>query len=76
MTFDEILIEEPRLVPILKNCYDASHLPSESLRDKMWYKIFKPQMYDLVGNNSDNPKLATSEVYDLVYQTMIKLLRV
>jgi hypothetical protein len=76
MTLDEILIEEPRLTTILKNCYDASHLPSDNLREKMWYRIFKPQMSSLVGNSADNPKLATPEVYDLVYQTMIKLLRV
>jgi hypothetical protein len=76
MTFDEILIEEPRLAAILKNCFDASHLPSDNLREKMWYKIFKKQMSELVGNYADNPKLATPEVYDLVYQTMIKLLRV
>jgi len=75
MKFDEILIEEPRLIWLMFEADKNKHL-SEWGRERYWNCNLKPRMVQLVGFHSDNEELSTSEVYDTVYRFFIDFMRI
>jgi len=73
MKFEEILLEEPDLIPMIYEGHSLRHCPW-SVKNQYWYKILKPKIVKLVGFSADDQSLATTEAYELVYQFFIKLM--
>ena len=75
MTFQEILLAEPRLIDLMNDGYKfASIEPVEWKRSLYWYKMLKPRFIELVGFQARNRKLKDCETYDLVYRFFIDLM--
>ena len=77
LTFEEILLEEPRLLDLMNDGYKFSlTMNDSSKKTNYWYKILKPKILMLVGFNSNNSLLSSCEVYDKIYQFFIKLMSI
>jgi len=77
LTFEEILLEEPRLLDLMNDGYKFSvAINNSSKKNHYWYTVLKPQMLMLVGFDSKNPSLSSCEVYDKIYQFFIKLMSI
>lgn len=76
MTFDEIIIHEPRLITLLSDCYYASYIPNESFRSEIFDKLILPKVKKLVGWYCDDDALKETETYDIVYQTLMRVMGV
>jgi len=75
MEFDEILIEEPRLIGLICDAYHNRHLSTKG-RNNYWYKNIKPEFVKLVGFYAENGKLCTTDVYNTVYRFFINFMRI
>jgi len=75
MKFEEILLKEPRLIPIISDCHTVKSAGTV-YKNRLWYKEFKPQMSRLVGFHCENSELSSTEIYDTVYQFLITLLEI
>ena len=73
MQLEEILLYESRLIPIINDAYHLAIMPTD-IKNRYWYKILKPQMVKLVGFESDDDSLKSTEVYDMIYQFLIRLM--
>ena len=75
-SFEEIAAIEPRLKDLGEDITQRmKELPNKSaVRDRVWYKVFKPRFIELVGFMAEKPELRTCEAYDTVYQKFIELI--
>jgi hypothetical protein len=73
MTLKEIYEIEPALNELEREVRD-SRGKRRSHRTGLWYQRFKPQLCKLVGFCAQDPRLATCEAYDAVYDHLISLL--
>ena len=78
LTFDEILLKEPRLIGVINQAYEFKKNPGkgEVERNRFWYKVLKPQMIQLIGFGSKNDELKSTEAYEAVYRFFIELLKI
>lgn len=75
MTFEEILQKEPRLIPIKDEAIRIGKTKLDRYqKDKLWYHGLKHQMMKYVGFGADNPELTSTDSYDTVYMSLIKLM--
>ena len=75
MTWKEIITIEPKveILRIRANKYRnacGKHISAQRKSSK-FYSIFKPEIERLVGWDSGNPILASCDVYDTVYHTIL-----
>jgi len=73
MTLQEIY-EIERALKELEQEVRESKGKRRSLRDRLWYQRFKPQLSKLVGFGAKDPRLASCEAYDAVCDHLIDLL--
>lgn len=75
-TWDAIVAREPRLNSLAISAIRLGHRDRETY--VTWYREIKPQIERLVGHHADDqpPPLQTSQVYDVVYQHLLKLYEV
>jgi len=78
LTFDEILLKEPRLISVINQAFEFNEDMGKGKveRNRFWYKKLKPQMIQLIGFGSKNNELKATETYELVYRFFIKLLKI
>lgn len=78
LTFDEILLKEPRLIGVINQAYEFKEDlgKGEVARNKFWYKVLKPQMIQFIGFGSKNKELQSTDTYELVYRFFIELLKI
>lgn len=77
MTFQEILLAEPRLIDLMYDVKDYMEINKEADWNKRtydWGHGFKPRMVRLVGFEAENIKLADCEPYDITYRFFIDLM--
>jgi hypothetical protein len=78
MNLQDIIVKEPRLIQLIDACHHLSVIPDSEywLKNEIWYKIVKPRMSKLVGWNCDDDEFKESEIYDMVYTTLTKIMGV
>lgn len=73
MEFSELAKLEPRLLPLLEDATEHHKiLKSYWQRNRYWYHVLKPQMFDLVGFGSNHldARLHTTMAYDTCYNEL------
>lgn len=79
MTWKDIVRLEPRLADLLKEAQTVDGSGEHFCANRIWYGTppdhgMKGRLQYLVGLMAANPKLRTSEAYDLAYQTIYRAL--
>jgi hypothetical protein len=73
MTFENLCEEEPRLKALYEQVKVIRIDRGKSV-EQIWFGKIKPSMKTLVGFLAENPKMRSSESYDLCYQILYDLL--
>jgi hypothetical protein len=76
MKFEELIIYEPRVISLVSDCHYLSMIPNEILKNEIFEKIIYPKIGKLVGWGCDDEALKDCEIYDMVRETLKKLMGV
>lgn len=75
MTFDEMVEIEPMLGNLKVEAEMFSHISVKD-KERLWYRDLKKRMSKMVGFSAGNPKLSSTECYEVAYRTLIEALKV
>ena len=76
MTLTKILNLEPKLIDLIKEGSTILKEKDWYKRNEFWYKKLKPEMLKLVGFMARNPKLNSTDAYDIIYRFFIDFLEI